>query len=79
MNVDRTIASHALFAADLYRSDAVGRAASCRRLAAAMVRDDSLACCEQCNAENLHEAVVGIADQMLRIANYIATGEEDAQ
>jgi len=50
-----------------------------RSLAVRMVHDDVLACCEQSNAENLCEAVEAMADQISRIADYIADGKGDAQ
>ena len=79
MNVDRRILSHALCVYGCYPSDTVARARMSRSLAVRMVHDDVLACCEQSNAENLCEAVEAMADQISRIADYIADGKGDAQ
>lgn len=79
MNVDRRILSHALCVFNCYPADTVARARMARSLAVRMVMDDVRACCEQSNAENLCEAVEAMADQISRIADYIAEGEAVAQ
>lgn len=79
MNVDRRILSHALCVFGCYPVDAVARNRMARSLAVRMVHDDVLACCEQSNAEDLCEAVEAMADQIIRIADYIADGEEVAR
>lgn len=76
MNVDRRILSHALCVYGCHPVDAVARNRMARSLAVRMVHDDVLACCEQSNAEGLCEAVESMADQISRIANYIAEGRQ---
>lgn len=74
--MDSRIARHGLFVADLCPSDADGRALHSRRLAAGMVADDASACSDFCNGSDAFESVRSIAEQIQRIADYVATGEE---
>lgn len=79
--MDSTIASHAVFAYGLHPTDASARARVCRSLAARMATNQTAVAdmIDYTNGSDLFEAVRSIAEQIQRLADYIAEGEEGAQ
>lgn len=73
--MERTIVSHAHFTYTMHPADAADRARVARSLAARMVKDDPDACIDYCNGADPFEAIRSLAEQIDRIAHYIATGE----
>jgi hypothetical protein len=78
---DRAVLHVADIAADLYKADAEARDLCCRRM---MVRriygaSDIASIWDRCNGADICDAVQTLTEEAIRLARYIATGEEAAQ